>query len=160
MAWIGRDVKDHWVPSPVLQAGLPAAGSSTRSGCSEPDPIQPGPECLQGLGIHNLSGTHRFLSGKLPWHRVSIVADISTWFQWLQYSNDTVLSAHPSGQGWSTCYCCLLNRSIVFRGMLGILLFSLRIPSPDSLFAFILASYVSVPVFFFHFFGSSTESSQ
>jgi len=44
--------------------------------------------------------------------------------------------------------------------MLGILLFSLRIPSPDSLFAFILASYVSVPVFFFLFFGSSTESSQ
>lgn len=39
----------------------------------------------------------------------------------------------------------------MFRGMLGILLFSLRIPSPDSLFAFILASYVSVPVFFFHF---------
>jgi len=42
MAWVGRDLKDHQVPTPLPQAGLAATRSSTGSGC--PGPIQPGLE--------------------------------------------------------------------------------------------------------------------
>jgi len=50
MAWVGRDLKDHPVPTPCCGQG-----------CQSPDqaaqgPIQPGPECLQGWGIHSLLG--------------------------------------------------------------------------------------------------------
>ena len=39
MAWIGRDLKDHKVSSPQLQAGFPAARSGTRSDWAQ-GPIQ------------------------------------------------------------------------------------------------------------------------
>ena len=32
MAWLGRDCKDHQVPTPLLWTGLPATRSGTRSG--------------------------------------------------------------------------------------------------------------------------------
>lgn len=31
MVWFGRDLTDHLVPNPLLQAGLPATKSGTRS---------------------------------------------------------------------------------------------------------------------------------
>jgi len=36
MAWVGRDLKDHQVAAPLLQAGLPTVSSSTKSGCLRP----------------------------------------------------------------------------------------------------------------------------
>ena len=47
MAWVGRDLKNHLVPTPLPWAELPG----TKSG-----PTQPGLEYLQEWGIHNLSG--------------------------------------------------------------------------------------------------------
>jgi len=44
MTWVGRDLKDPPVPTPLPWAGLPTTKSGTRSGC----PIQPGLEHLQG----------------------------------------------------------------------------------------------------------------
>mgnify|MGYP001855689421 CR=1 len=52
MPWVGRDPKDHQVPTPLPQAGLP----TSRSGTGPQGPIQPGLEHLRGWGIHNLSG--------------------------------------------------------------------------------------------------------
>jgi len=49
MAWVGRDLKDHVVPSPLPWAGTP----STRPVCSKPHP--PGLEDCQGEGSHNFS---------------------------------------------------------------------------------------------------------
>ena len=54
MAWIGRGFKDHQVPTPLLQAGLPTATSVLDQIVQ--GPIQPELEHLQGWGIHNLSG--------------------------------------------------------------------------------------------------------
>ena len=66
-----------WQPNPELEGTLkiisfqiPCCGQ----GCPQPDHaalIQPGLECLQGLGIHNFSGQpvpvpHHHLSKKLP----------------------------------------------------------------------------------------------
>jgi len=48
MAWVGRDLKDHLFPNPLLWAGLPTTKSGTRSGCQ--GLIQPGLEHLQGQG--------------------------------------------------------------------------------------------------------------
>lgn len=31
MVWVGRDLKDHLVPNPLLQTGLPTTNSGTRS---------------------------------------------------------------------------------------------------------------------------------
>ena len=36
MAWVGRDLKDHQVPKPMPQAGLPATRLSIRSDYSGP----------------------------------------------------------------------------------------------------------------------------
>lgn len=47
VAWAGRDLKDHIVPTPLPQAGMP----STTPGLSES-----GLEHLQGWRVHNLSG--------------------------------------------------------------------------------------------------------
>jgi len=41
IAWVGRDLKYPLVPAPLPRAGLPAARSSTGSGCSEPRPTWP-----------------------------------------------------------------------------------------------------------------------
>ena len=49
MAWVEKDHSDHPVSAPLLCAASP----TTRPGCPEP---QPGLECLQGWGIHNLLG--------------------------------------------------------------------------------------------------------
>jgi len=43
MAWVGRDLKAHLIPTPSLDQA--AHG-----------PIQPGFECFQGWGIHSFSG--------------------------------------------------------------------------------------------------------
>jgi len=37
MVWVGRDLIDHLVPTPLLWAGTP----STRPDCSEPHPTWP-----------------------------------------------------------------------------------------------------------------------
>jgi len=37
MVWVGRDLKDHLVPTPLPWAGTP----STRPGCSKPHPTWP-----------------------------------------------------------------------------------------------------------------------
>ena len=39
--WIGRDLKDHQVPTPLPQAGLLITRSSTRSDCPGPHPTWP-----------------------------------------------------------------------------------------------------------------------
>ena len=72
MAWIGKDLKDHQVPTPP----------NHRQGCQLLDqllsqiaqgPTQPCLKHLQGQGIHNLYGQpvpapHHSLSKKLPQH--------------------------------------------------------------------------------------------
>ena len=50
MVWVGRDLKDHLVPTPLPWAGTP----STRPGAQSP--IQPGLEHCQGGGSHSFSG--------------------------------------------------------------------------------------------------------
>jgi len=51
MAWVEKVLKDHLVSTPLLCAGSP----TTRSRAAQSH-IQPGLECLQGWGIHNLLG--------------------------------------------------------------------------------------------------------
>ena len=41
MTWVGRDLKDHKVPTPLPKVGLQTARSSTRSDCPGPHPIWP-----------------------------------------------------------------------------------------------------------------------
>jgi len=51
MAWVEKDLKDHLVstsPRYVQDHKPPDQAAQSH--------IQPGPECLQGWGIHNLSG--------------------------------------------------------------------------------------------------------
>jgi len=69
IGWLGlkRDLKDHQVPTPLPQVGLPTTRSSTKLG----GPIQPELEHLQGWGIHSIAGQsvsvpHHALSGNLP----------------------------------------------------------------------------------------------
>ena len=67
MVFVGGDLKDHLVPTPLPQAGL----SATSSGCR--GPIQPGLECLEGWGTHSFSGQpmprpHLPLSGEFPFN--------------------------------------------------------------------------------------------
>jgi len=50
MVWVGRDLTDHLVPTPLLWAGTP----STSPGCSEP--CRPGLEHCQGGVSHSFSG--------------------------------------------------------------------------------------------------------
>jgi len=50
MLWVGRDLKDHLVPTPMPWAGTP----STRPGCSELHPTWPW--TLPGRGQEK--GTH------------------------------------------------------------------------------------------------------
>ena len=50
MAWVEKDHNDHLVSTPLLCAGSPTTRQAAQSH------IQPGLECLQGLGIHNLLG--------------------------------------------------------------------------------------------------------
>ena len=38
MAWVGRDLKDHEAPTPLLQSGPPASPFNTRPGCPGPHP--------------------------------------------------------------------------------------------------------------------------
>lgn len=52
MTWVGRDLIDQ--PAPTLNC---------RQGCQPQDqpaqgPVQTGPECLQGGGIHSFPGQH------------------------------------------------------------------------------------------------------
>jgi len=54
MASIGRDLKDHQGPTPLLQAGPPTSIFNTNQAAQ--GPIQPGLENFQGWGIHSLSG--------------------------------------------------------------------------------------------------------
>jgi len=49
MAWVEKDHNDHPVPTPCCVQGHQPADQAAQSH------IQPGPECLQGWGIHNLS---------------------------------------------------------------------------------------------------------
>jgi len=48
MAWVGRELKDHPVPT-SLQWALPPDPAAQ-------GPIQPGLECLQRWDIHNFTG--------------------------------------------------------------------------------------------------------
>ena len=54
MAWVEKDHNDHPVSAPLLCAGLPTA----RPDQAAQSHIQPGLECLQGWGIHNLLGQY------------------------------------------------------------------------------------------------------
>jgi len=38
MAWFAMDLKDHHIPTPLPQAGLPSAATVTASVCSRPHP--------------------------------------------------------------------------------------------------------------------------
>lgn len=53
MVWVGRDLKDHPVPTPC-RAGTPSLNQVA------PKFIQPGFEHLGGSGIHSLCGKVRF----------------------------------------------------------------------------------------------------
>jgi len=50
MAWVGRDLKDHEAPTPLLHAGPPTSTFNTSPGCPRPHP--PGLEHLQGWTGH------------------------------------------------------------------------------------------------------------
>ena len=50
MAWVEKDHNDHWVSTPCYVQGHQPADQAAQSH------IQPGPECLQGWGIHSLLG--------------------------------------------------------------------------------------------------------
>ena len=55
MAWVEKDHNDHRVSTPLLCAGSP----TIRPNQAAQSHIQPGLECLQGWGIHNLLGQDR-----------------------------------------------------------------------------------------------------
>jgi len=38
MVWVGRALKDHQVPTPLPEPGLPTSRSGTRPGCPGPHP--------------------------------------------------------------------------------------------------------------------------
>jgi len=48
MAWVGRDLKDHEAPTPLLQSGLPTSMFITRPGCPGLHPTWPW--TLPGMG--------------------------------------------------------------------------------------------------------------
>ena len=50
MAWVEKDHNDHRVSTPCYVQGHQPPDQAAQSH------IQPGPECLQGWGIHNLLG--------------------------------------------------------------------------------------------------------
>ena len=50
MVWVGRGLYDHPVPTPCYRQGHLPLDQVAQS------PIQPGLECFQGGGIHNLTG--------------------------------------------------------------------------------------------------------
>jgi len=54
MAWVGRDLKDHQAPTPCHMQGCRPSYLTLDQAAQ--GPIQPGLECLQGWGIHGLSG--------------------------------------------------------------------------------------------------------
>ena len=65
MAWVEKDLKEHRVSTPCYVQGCQPPDKAAQSH------IQPGLECLQGWGIHNLSGQpvpmcHHPLCEKLP----------------------------------------------------------------------------------------------
>jgi len=49
MAWVGRDLKDHPIPTPCHWQGCHPPGEAAQG------PIQPGCDCLQGWGSLSLS---------------------------------------------------------------------------------------------------------
>jgi len=65
MAWVEKDHNDHWVSTPRYVQGHQPPDQAAQSH------IQPGLECLQGWGSHNLLGQpvmvcHHPLSKKFP----------------------------------------------------------------------------------------------
>jgi len=48
MVWVGSNLKDHLVPTPLPSAGTPSLGAQS--------PVQPGLEHCQGGGSHSFSG--------------------------------------------------------------------------------------------------------
>ena len=50
MAWVAKEHNAHPVPTPCYVQGRQPADQAAQSH------IQPGPECLQGWGIHSLLG--------------------------------------------------------------------------------------------------------
>jgi len=65
MAWLEKEHNDHLVSTPLLWQGHQTPDQAAQSH------IQPGLECLQGWGIHNLPGQpvpvrHHPLCEKLP----------------------------------------------------------------------------------------------
>ena len=71
MAWVEKDHSDHPVSTPCYVQGRQPPDQAAQSH------TQPGPECLQGWGIHNLlgqpvpvdftlGGTESFLAPSLP----------------------------------------------------------------------------------------------
>jgi len=50
MVWVGRDLKDHPVSTPLSWSETPSTSHVAQS------PIQSGLEHFQGGGVHNISG--------------------------------------------------------------------------------------------------------
>jgi len=56
MAWVGRHLKDHTDPTPLLQAGLLSTRQHQILDQLVQRPIQPGLELIQEQGPHSFSG--------------------------------------------------------------------------------------------------------
>jgi len=74
--YVGRNLRDRLVPTPLPWAGLPTTKSGNRSGCPEPHPAwpwrPPRMEQLQPLWADSTS-TLPFCEWKTyPWHRILI----------------------------------------------------------------------------------------
>ena len=65
MAWVERDLNDHLISTPCYVQGHQPPEQAAQSH------IQPGLECLQGWGIHNLLGesvpVHHHPLGEVGW---------------------------------------------------------------------------------------------
>jgi len=76
MAWVEKDHNDHLVSTPLLCAGSPPPDQAAQSH------IQPGLKCLQGWGIHNLSGQFSPHTGRCG-SKISYRLDFLEYEQWL-----------------------------------------------------------------------------
>ena len=72
MAWVEKDHNDHLVSTPCYVQGRQPADQAAQSH------IQPGLECLQGWGIHNLLGQPEPV---LPVSHLCVGAATWFWFE-------------------------------------------------------------------------------
>jgi len=111
MAWVGRDLKDHWASTFLPQAGPPASHLILDQAVQ--NPIQPSLEHLQGWGIHSLSGQpvpapHHSLGNEkekrlriaagMPW--CSVIAALQSGLSVLSWKKNTTNSGCWSQHWW------------------------------------------------------------